>query len=100
PMTTHQAPTTDTKPAEFASFLVGHLGGRAHDQISAELHELLAAVAEHGKKGSLTVTVTVEPPRATSTAAPWPSASNPPSRPPRPSTRPPSTSSTATATPP
>jgi hypothetical protein len=47
--------------AEFAAFLVGHLGGRSHEQISAEMHELLGAVAEHGKKGSLTVTVSVEP---------------------------------------
>jgi hypothetical protein len=47
--------------AEFAAFLVGHLGGRSHEQISAELHELLGAVAEHGKKGSLTITVSVEP---------------------------------------
>jgi hypothetical protein len=47
--------------AEFAAFLVGHLGGRSHEQISAEMHELLGAVAEHGKKGSLTVVVSVEP---------------------------------------
>lgn len=49
--------------AEFAAFLVGHLAGRSHEEISAEMHELLAAVNEHGKKGSLTVTVTVEPPK-------------------------------------
>lgn len=46
---------------EFAAFLVGHLGGRSHEQISAEMHELLAAVAEHGKKGALTITIAVEP---------------------------------------
>lgn len=49
--------------AEFAAFLIGHLGGRSHEQISDELHDLLAAVAEHGKKGALTITVTVEPPK-------------------------------------
>lgn len=49
--------------AEFAAFLVGHLGGRAHEQISAEMHDLLAAVAEHGRKGALTITVSVEPPK-------------------------------------
>jgi hypothetical protein len=49
--------------AEFAAFLIGHLGGRSHEQISAEMHDLLSAVAEHGKKGSLTITVTVEPPK-------------------------------------
>lgn len=64
PMTTHATePTTDTRPAEFASFIVGHLGGRVHDQVSEEMHTLLAAVAAHGKKGSLTITVTVEPPK-------------------------------------
>lgn len=49
--------------AEFAAFLIGHLGGRSHEEISAELHDLLAAVNEHGKKGSLTIVVTVEPPK-------------------------------------
>ncbi|MDX3074592.1 hypothetical protein [Streptomyces sp. MI02-7b] len=49
--------------AEFAAFLVGHLGGRSHEQISAEMHDLLAAVAEHGRKGSLTITIAVEPPK-------------------------------------
>ncbi|WP_377271880.1 hypothetical protein [Peterkaempfera sp. SMS 1(5)a] len=63
-MTTHAAePTTDTKPAEFASFLIGHLSGRVHDQISEEMHQLLEAVNAHGKKGQLTITVTVEPPK-------------------------------------
>jgi hypothetical protein len=52
-----------TDPAEFAAFLVSHLGGRAHEQISDEMHDLLAAVDEHGRKGSLTITVTVEPPK-------------------------------------
>lgn len=88
-MTTHATePTTDTKPAEFAAFLVGHLNGRAHDDISAEMHQLLAAVAEHGKKGSLTITVTVEPPKGHVDGAPLsiavdstvkaPKAANPP----------------------
>lgn len=49
--------------AEFAAFLVGHLGGRSHEQISAEMHELLGAVAEQGRKGSMTITVVVEPPK-------------------------------------
>lgn len=55
------APERTGEIAEFAAFLIGHLGGRPHEQISAELHDLLAAVAEHGKKGSLIITVTVEP---------------------------------------
>ncbi|MER7815607.1 hypothetical protein [Streptomyces sp. NPDC096153] len=57
-------PETDQKHiAEFAALLVQHLEGRAHEQISQEMHELLAAVSEHGRKGSLTITVTVEPPK-------------------------------------
>ena len=58
-------PTTDEQPqvAEFAAFLVGHLAGRSHEQISEEMHQLLSAVAEHGRKGSLTITVAVEPPK-------------------------------------
>lgn len=55
--------TTTAEPAEFAAFLVNHLGGRSHEQIGTEMHDLLAAVNEHGRKGSLTITVTVEPPK-------------------------------------
>lgn len=62
-MTTTQPEQRTGEIADFAAFLLGHLGGRSHEQISAEMHELLAAVAEHGKKGSLTVTITVEPPK-------------------------------------
>ena len=58
------------EPAEFAAFLVQHLAGRAHEEVSAEFHQLLAAVNEHGKKGSLTVKVTVEPPKGHIDGAP------------------------------
>ncbi|MFH9403305.1 hypothetical protein ACH4JS_26670 [Streptomyces sp. NPDC017638] len=56
-------PDTDpqTQPAEFAAFLVGHLNGRVHQALSEELHELLQAVATHGKKGQLVIKVAVEP---------------------------------------
>ncbi len=53
----------DTQPSEFAAFLVQHSRGEAHERVSADFHELLAAVNEHGKKGSLTLTVSVEPPK-------------------------------------
>ncbi|MFD7410130.1 hypothetical protein [Kitasatospora purpeofusca] len=53
---------TPTEPAEFAAFLVGHIGGRTHEEIGAEFHQLLEAVRAHGKKGTLTITVVVEPP--------------------------------------
>lgn len=52
----------DAEPAEFAAFLIGHLDGRTHEEISTELHQLLDAVRTHGKKGSLVITVQVEPP--------------------------------------
>lgn len=95
-------PTTDEQPqpAEFAAFLVGHLGGRTHEEIGVELHQLLEAVKAHGKKGSLTITVVIEPPSNGVEGAPSPSASSTPPRPPR---QPPprtSTSSTTRATPP
>ncbi|MBZ6250522.1 hypothetical protein KVH27_19340 [Streptomyces olivaceus] len=51
------------EPAEFAAFFVQHSRGEAHETVSEEFHQLLAAVNEHGKKGSLTITVTVEPPK-------------------------------------
>lgn len=54
--------TAEQEPAEFAAFLVGHLNGRTHEEIGVELHELIQAVTAHGKKGSLTVTVVIEPP--------------------------------------
>ncbi|MFB8242028.1 hypothetical protein ACFC58_36385 [Kitasatospora purpeofusca] len=53
---------TPTEPAEFAAFLVGHIGGRTHEEIGTEFHQLLEAVRAHGKKGTLTITVVVEPP--------------------------------------
>lgn len=67
-------PTTDEQPqpAEFAAFLVGHLGGRTHEEIGVELHQLLEAVKAHGKKGSLTITVVIEPPSNGVEGAPLP----------------------------
>ncbi|MFB7440202.1 hypothetical protein ACFC01_17895 [Streptomyces mirabilis] len=62
--------TTEAQPAEFAAFFVQHSRGEAHEQASTEFHELLAAVQEHGKKGSLTLTVTVEPPKGGMDGAP------------------------------
>lgn len=80
---------TAAQPAEFAAFLVQHLGGRSHEEISDELHKLLSAVNEHGKKGSLVITLTAEPPKGHIDGAPVaisidsvlkaPKASTPPS---------------------
>ncbi|WP_327592497.1 hypothetical protein [Streptomyces chartreusis] len=61
---------TEAQPAEFAAFFVQHLAGRSNEEISDEFHQLLAAVNEHGKKGSLSITVTVEPPKGHIDGAP------------------------------
>ncbi|MGW2544626.1 hypothetical protein ACWC5I_28050 [Kitasatospora sp. NPDC001574] len=53
----------DVNPEPFADFLTAHMGGRVHDAASRELRELNRAVAEHGKRGTLAVVVTVEAPR-------------------------------------
>lgn len=67
---TQQQTEPAQKDDEFAVFLVQHSRGEAHDQISGELRELLTAVQEHGRKGSLTVKVTVEPPKGHVDGAP------------------------------
>lgn len=71
-MTTHTDPATGEviEITEFSAFLVQHVGGRAHDEISSEMHQLLAAVNEHGKKGALTIKVVVEPPKGHVDGAP------------------------------
>lgn len=62
-MTTHAQPETDTnhEVKDFAVLLMEHLNGRTHTEISHEIHALLAAVTAHGKKGSLTIRIDVEP---------------------------------------
>lgn len=49
------------EPKELAAVLVEHLAGRTHHELSEDLHQLIEAVAAHGKKGSLVITVVVEP---------------------------------------
>lgn len=63
-------PSTENEASKFAAFLVQHSRGEAHEQISDEMHQLLAAVHEHGKKGSLVITLTVEPPKGAMDGAP------------------------------
>lgn len=58
--------------ADLAAFLAGHLNGRTIEALSAEFHQLLDAVREHGKKGSLTVTLVVDPPANGVESAPMP----------------------------
>lgn len=67
---TIQQNETDQQIGEFAIFLAQHLAGRSNEEISTEFHQLLAAVNEHGKKGSLAIKVTVEPPKGHVDGAP------------------------------
>ncbi|MFF0295581.1 hypothetical protein ACFYS8_13280 [Kitasatospora sp. NPDC004615] len=53
----------DQVPVPFGQFLDQHMNGRVHDDATAELHQLIAAVTAHCKKGTLAVLVTVEPSR-------------------------------------
>ncbi|MFJ6617605.1 hypothetical protein ACIQOW_08520 [Kitasatospora sp. NPDC091335] len=55
--------STDPEPVPFAEVVAEHMGGRVHDAASAELHQLLGAVAKHGKKGTLALVISVEPPQ-------------------------------------
>lgn len=52
-------PDEQTRP--FAAVLAEIGGGKLHARLSAQLAELTAAVADTGKKGSITLTVKVEP---------------------------------------
>lgn len=61
---------TEPEIGQFAAFLAQHLAGRSNDALSEEFRELLAAVNEHGKKGALTIKVTVEPPKGHVDGAP------------------------------
>lgn len=53
------------EPQSFASFLCQHARGRSERELSQRLRDLVEAVEESGKAGSITYTVTVKPePRA------------------------------------
>jgi hypothetical protein len=45
----------------FGAFLHEHRGAGLHNEAGEKLAEVVAAVIEHGKKGSLTLTINVEP---------------------------------------
>jgi hypothetical protein len=55
------APDAADKPRDFALFLMEHAKGRSHDELSMALRALVLAVAETGKPGKLTYTVTIRP---------------------------------------
>jgi hypothetical protein len=51
----------NTNQQELATFLVQHNKGTAHDKVSQELREAVAAVQEQGKAASVSLTVKIEP---------------------------------------
>ncbi|XUM01261.1 hypothetical protein ACQ86F_31790 [Streptomyces venezuelae ATCC 10712] len=74
-MTTIKPETnTDEQPttAPVAAFLASHLNGRTEEELSREFHALLEAVSAHGKKGSMTITIVVDPPANGVESAPMP----------------------------
>lgn len=56
---THTSETT--QPRDFAAFLVEQSNGRTHTELSEGLRDLVTRVIDTGKKGSITLTVNVEP---------------------------------------
>lgn len=51
----------DKDPRDFASVLLDIGKGRLHARLSEQLAEIVAAVAETGKKGTLTLKIEVKP---------------------------------------
>jgi hypothetical protein len=45
----------------FIKFLQEHRGGHTHDDLSDALRELIAAVSDEGRGGTLTLTISVKP---------------------------------------
>lgn len=64
--------TGEIQQAPVAAFLASHLNGRTEEELSTEFHTLLDAVRAHGKKGSMTITIVVEPPANGVDSAPLP----------------------------
>jgi hypothetical protein len=56
-------PEEDTGPIvrPFTEFLLQQAYGGTHDELTYGLHDLIAAVKDHGKAGSLTLTISVAP---------------------------------------
>ncbi|CAL9314157.1 MULTISPECIES: hypothetical protein [unclassified Streptomyces] len=69
---TVQHETGEIQQAPVAAFLASHLNGRTDEELSAEFHTLLDAVRTHGKKGSMVITIVVEPPANGVDSAPLP----------------------------
>ncbi|MEU0671323.1 hypothetical protein ABZ330_00225 [Streptomyces sp. NPDC006172] len=68
----HETGEIEQQQAPVAAFLASHLNGRTDEELSAEFHTLLDAVRTHGKKGSMTITIVVDPPANGVESAPMP----------------------------
>ena len=51
----------DTEARPFSTFLLEQNRGKTHQELSMGLRDLVAKVEDTGKKGSITLTITVEP---------------------------------------
>ena len=60
-MGTPDAPEEGAQRKPFAAFIQEQRNGGLHGELSDALHDLVEAVAEHGKKGALQLQVIVEP---------------------------------------
>lgn len=49
-----------TEPRDFSSFLLELARGKTHEELSRDLQAVVAKVTETGKKGSLTLTLSIE----------------------------------------
>ena len=56
---THTSETT--QPRDFVAFLLEQSQGKTNSELSAGLRDLAERVTETGKKGSITLTVSIEP---------------------------------------
>lgn len=54
-------PAVEVEPKPFATFLIEHARGKTHDELSRAMRDLLVAIDQTGKSGSITLKVTVVP---------------------------------------
>lgn len=59
-MTMTEPSTTDTEPTAFSVFLEQHAKGRTHDELSEKLRDVIKAVQDIGKNGTLTLKLTAK----------------------------------------
>lgn len=53
------SPPSENEPRDFGSFLLEQARGKTHDELSHALHDVTKKVIETGKKGSLTLTLSI-----------------------------------------